>query len=101
MPPTDPQTYFLQQGILGIIIVVLGGVIIWQQRRYDITVKEKDIEVRSLYKAINDLQNLRIIDNQSTIVAAIASNKEISNGLLALKESWKESITRLLEAIQK
>lgn len=48
--------YFLQpqNGIMGIIIIVLGSLLVWQQRRMD----GKD-------KQITDLQNQRVTDTNS------------------------------------
>ncbi len=100
MPPSDPQTYFLQQGILGVIIVVLAGVIVWQQHRYDTTVKEKDLEIKSLFESVNKVQDLRIGDNQKTIAEATKVSAENTAAIVSLKESWKESVTRLIELIK-
>ena len=77
------NNYFLQQGILGVIIVMLIGVVIWQQKRIDI----KD-------KQIIDLQDKRVADtNGYTNSYALATkemvgtSKDIVNAVNLLQRS--------------
>lgn len=111
MSPEDAlntSNYLSQQGVLGYIIIALlgamgtmAGVIIWQQRRYDGIVKEKDLEIKGLYKAINDVQELRIKDNKDTILTSITANTNTNNALNGLKDSIKDSITTLSQYLHK
>lgn len=58
--------FFLQQGILGVIIVMLIGVVVWQQKRIDL----KD-------KQITDLQDKRVADTNAYTSSYTAANKEM------------------------
>lgn len=58
--------YFAQQGILGIIIIMLVAVILWQQKRID----GKD-------KIINDIQDKRKADVDAYTATYVATTKEM------------------------
>lgn len=58
--------FFLQQGVLGVIIVMLIGVVLWQQKRIDL----KD-------KQITDLQDKRIADTNAYTSSYTATTKEM------------------------
>lgn len=59
-------SYFAQQGVLGIVIVMLIGVVIWQQRRLD----SKD-------KSIGDLQDKRKLEADAFTDIYVATTKEM------------------------
>lgn len=59
-------SYFAQQGILGIIILMTIGIIVWQQKRID----NKD-------KQITDLQDKRLVDSNSYSQNYIQIAKEV------------------------
>lgn len=93
MQVTDPQSYFLQQGILGVIIVVLAMFIIWLLKRLD--EKEKTIENRD--QIILGLQEKRVVDyreNSEKIITA-------SNSLLTSMQSLKDAAGAQTNAITK
>lgn len=96
----NPSNYFFQQGILGVIVVVLASVlsavIIWQQRRID----KKD-------ELIKQLQDQRILDADkytSNYIAiakeTVATSKDHSSALSLLQRSvdgLTNGLTKLLE----
>lgn len=88
----SPENYFLQQGILGVIIVVLGGVIIWQQRQLD----KKYQEIKELYKAIDVVQEKRLADNAQHITSIVALGANLVNADAAIQKSL-DNIARVLE----
>lgn len=59
-------TYYLTQGVLGVTVVALILVVIWQQRRID----SKD-------KQIIDLQNQRITDTNGYTASYVQTTKEM------------------------
>lgn len=59
-------SYFAQQGILGIIIIMLVGVVLWQQKRID----GKD-------KIINEIQDKRKNDVDAYTASYIATTREM------------------------
>jgi len=53
-PGTGITSYFFTQGVLGVTVIVLGIVVIYQQKKID----KKDEKLESLYEA-------RILDNKN------------------------------------
>lgn len=92
MPIESPETYFLQQGILGIIIVVLGGVILWQQRRLD----KKDSEIKELYKSIDNVQEKRLTDNEKHITNIITLGQGLTGAIGSVQKSI-DAVARVQE----
>ena len=85
-------TYFTQQGVLGIVIVMMMAVIAWQQKRID----AKD-------KQISELQDRRIEDTNGytasytqTTREMVATTKDSINALNLLQRS----IDSLATAVQ-
>ena len=60
------SSYFIQQGLLGIIILVTVSVILWQQKRID----SKD-------KQIDELQDKRKADTDAYTASYVATTKEM------------------------
>jgi len=90
-------SYFIQQGVLGVIIVMLIGVVIWQQRRID----NKDIQ-------ITELQDKRVSDtnaftNGYTEISKtmVASGKDTVNTLNVLQKSIDTMFNALQTLLQK
>ncbi len=93
MPVPDPQTFFLQQGILGVIIVVLGSFIFYLFKRLD----DKDKTIENRDQIIMGLQDKRVIDykdNSDKIINA-------SNSLLTSMQSLKDAAGAQTNAITK
>lgn len=93
MQPTDPQTFFLQQGILGVIIVVMAGFVLWLFKRID----DKDRTIENRDQIIHELQEKRVVDykeNGEKIITA-------STGLLVGIQSLKEVVSTNTGAISK
>lgn len=96
MQVTDPQTYFLQQGILGVIIVVLGLFIIWLLKRLD--EKEKTIENRD--QIILGLQEKRVVDYKENSEKIITASNSLLTGMQSLKDAagaQTNAITKMLD----
>lgn len=86
-------SYFAKQGILGIVVVMLIGVIVWQQKRID----AKDLQ-------INDLQNKRKQDADgytssftATTREMVAAQKDGVNAINLLQRSV-ESLTSIVQS---
>ena len=93
MPVPAPQTFFLQQGILGVIIVVLGSFIFYLFKRLD----DKDKTIENRDQIIMGLQDKRVIDykdNSDKIINA-------SNSLLTSMQSLKDAAGAQTNAITK
>lgn len=91
--PTDATTFYLTQGVLGVTVVVLIGVIIWQQRRID----TKD-------KQIFELQNLRIADSNqysSTYIAIAKEGVETSKDQATAFNVLQTGVKDLANVVQK
>lgn len=84
--------YFLQQGILGIIIIVLGSVILWMQKKLD----KKDEEIKALYVSIGLIQEKRIADNSGHIQSIVSLGNNLVNSDEAIQKSV-DNIARVLE----
>jgi predicted PurR-regulated permease PerM len=93
---TEATAYFLQQGILGIIIVILATVfstlLMWMQRRLD----AKDKDIKALYDALNDLQEKRVGDNAQIISGFTKLGESNTNALSSVQKSI-DGIVRALE----
>jgi hypothetical protein len=88
--------YFENQGLLGIVILMLIGVVVWQQKRID----AKD-------KQITDLQDKRIADTNSytssytsTTREMIGTTRDSLNALNLLQRSIDALATALQSLIQ-
>lgn len=93
MPTADVQAYFLQQGILGVIILVLGAFILWLLKRID----DKDKTIENRDQIILGLQDKRVLDykeNSEKIITA-------SNSLLTSMQSLKDAAGAQTNAITK
>lgn len=89
---TTISSYFIQQGILGIIILVLTSVIIWLQKRID----KKDLQ-------IDDLQDKRKADTDAYTTSYIATTKEMigtQKDSLNSINVMQGSLTSLVTAVQ-
>lgn len=84
--------FFFNQGILGVIIIVMGGVIIWCQKRLD----RKDEEIKLLNQAVNVLQEKRISDSSLQINAFVGLGKDLVNSDASIQKSV-DNIMRVLE----
>jgi uncharacterized protein YoxC len=96
MNVTDPQTFFLQQGILGVIIVVLSGFIIWLFRRLD----KKDEVIENRDQVIAGLQEKRVADFKDNSEKIIDTSNNLLNGLQSLKDAagaQTNAVTKMLD----
>lgn len=84
--------YFLEQGLLGVIIVMLIGVIVWQQKRLD----KKDEEIKLANQGVNVVQEKRIVDSQQNITSFVGMGKDLLNTSASLQKSI-DSVVRILE----
>jgi hypothetical protein len=91
-----PENYFLQQGILGIIIVVLAGVIVWQQRRLD----KKDVDIKKLYESIDTVQEKRLVDNEKHITNIVGLGERLVTSIDAVQKSI-DGVSRVQEMQRK
>lgn len=89
----DPQSFFLQQGILGVIIVVLGGFIWWLLKRLD----DKDRTIENRDQIIMGLQEKRVVDYRENSEKIMST----SNNLLSSMQSLKEAAGSQTNAIKK
>jgi hypothetical protein len=83
----------VQQGILGIVILILMGVAVWQQRRID----KKDIQ-------ITDLQDKRITDSNqytSNYISIARESVETSKDNLSALSLLQRSVDTLATSLQK
>lgn len=85
------STYYLTQGVLGVTVVALIAVVIWQQKRID----AKD-------KQITDLQDKRVADTNSytnsytqTTREMVGVTKDSLNAMLLLQKSV-DTVAQLL-----
>lgn len=85
-------SYFLDQGLLGVIIVMLIGVIVWQQKRLD----KKDEEIKLANQGINVVQEKRITDSQQNITSFVGLGKDLVNASSSIQKSI-DNVTRVLE----
>lgn len=96
MPTADPQTFFLQQGILGVIIVVLAGFTIWLLKRLD----EKDKTIENRDQIILGLQEKRVMDYKENSEKIITASNSLFTSMQSLKDaagSQTNAITKMLD----
>jgi len=96
MPPTDPQTYFLQQGVLGVIIVSLGIFIFWLFKRLD----DKDKVIENRDQVIMVLQEKRVADFKDNSEKIIETSASLQSSMQSLKEAagaQTNAITKMLD----
>ncbi len=90
--PSSVATYFAQQGVLGIIVLMLIGVVVWQQKRID----NKD-------KQITELQDKRKADTDGYTASYTATIRDM---IIASKDSLnaanllQRSVDSLAAALQ-
>ena len=103
MNPLTPETYWLQQGVLGVIIVSLLGTFvpltIFLYKQLQNVVKEKDTEIKALNAAINVLQDKRVADNAQIIGAFSQLGEKLVAGDEAIQKSV-EGIPAVLQSIR-
>ncbi len=56
------SNYLLTQGVLGVVCLVLGIVVVYQQRKYDKLVTQKDADIALLNKQLLDDNKAHAID---------------------------------------
>lgn len=92
MEALTPEAYFIQQGLLGVIIVVLGGVIIWQQRKLD----KKDEEIKALYKSVEIVQEKRLEDSKENI----ANITTLGASLVSANQAIQKSVDSIVQKLR-
>lgn len=96
MQVSDPQSYFLQQGILGVIIVVLGLFSAWLFKRLD----DKDKTIENRDQIILGLQEKRVVDYKDNSEKIITASNNMLNSMQSLKEAagaQTEAVTKMLD----
>lgn len=96
----DVSSFFFNQGILGVIIVVLGAVIVLQDRRYRQDLKDRDVNVASLQeKRANDapIYADKFITTSQTLQNQF---KDIVNLEISIQKSI-ETIVNILQSLKK
>lgn len=93
MQPADVQSYFIQQGILGVIVFILGLFIWWLLKRLD----EKDKTIENRDQIIRELQEKRVSDYKENSEKIINT----SNNLLTSMQSVKDTAASQTNAITK
>jgi uncharacterized protein (UPF0333 family) len=83
---------FLDYGLLGAVVVILGGVIAYMQKKMD----KKDEEIKSLNQALNVVQEKRLADTDKYIANFVVLGKDLVNADAALQKSV-DNIARVLE----
>lgn len=66
MDPSSVSDFFFNNGILGVIVLVLGGVVVWQQKRLDARDQKYDV-----------LQDKRTSDSEAHTASYIATTREM------------------------
>jgi hypothetical protein len=92
----DPQSYFLQQGILGVIIVVLGLFVVFLLKRLD----DKDKTVENRDQIILGLQDKRVVDYRENSEKIITASNSMLTGMQSLKDAagaQTNAITKMLD----
>lgn len=90
-------SYFAQQGILGIIVLMVISVVIWQQKRID----NKDKQITELQdKRVSDTNNFT---NGYTEISKemVAAGKDTVNTLNLLQRSVDTLLSSLQNMLQK
>lgn len=83
-----------QNGILGIIVLVLGSVIVWQQRRID----SKDQQITALQEQIKDTIKEGGDKMLETVKEVVATQKDSVNAVTLLQRSF-DSLTSGLQTL--
>ena len=83
---TDPQSYFLSQGVLGVVLVVLAGAFVLYYRSAEKAKTDKDIEIKALNKIIYDIQDARRVDYKETAKEVTDVLQDNSQNLRILSE---------------
>lgn len=91
-------TYFLDKGILGVIIIVLGFVTIWFQRRIDTKDKLWQGIVENRDGAIAALQEKRVAEanTKEQVVQVIQSQTTLMNQMLSSQQATARFIENYL-----
>jgi hypothetical protein len=93
MPPiSEFWSYFFRQGLLGVIILALGIVIWYQQRKLD----EKDKEIKLLYDSVILVQDKRLVDAKELISTSTKLGENNTNALSQIQRGI-DGIVRVLE----
>ena len=92
MEISQTVAYFFDKGILGVIIVVLGFVIVWLQKKID----KKDEEIKALYATINVVQEKRVTDNSQHIQSMVSLGANLVSADEAIQKSV-DNVARVLE----
>lgn len=79
MPIDQITTYFFTQGVLGIIVIILGIVVVLQDRRHRQELKEKDAMIAALRLEIATLQNQRVLDSTTYSEKFIKTSEQLLN----------------------
>lgn len=74
--------YFFEQGLLGVIIVMLIGVVIWQQKKLD--TKEKELRV-ALDARLEDSKSYSLVYNGTVEKYATLTEKTNNNDNLIMQ----------------
>lgn len=100
MNPTDPNTFWLQQGFLGAIIFSLLStfipLVIFLYKKCETVTKEKDAEIKALNTALNVLQEKRV----SEYAGITASFSKLGESLVTSDEAIQKSVDSIIPMIQ-
>lgn len=89
METLSPQQYFLQQGILGVIIVVMGAVIVWQQKRSD----KKDVKIDELQDKLKSQADMYAATYVATTKEVVGTQHDNINATNLLQKSFETFVT--------
>lgn len=96
MQPTDPQSYFLQQGVLGAIIVVMAGFTLFLLKRID----DKDRTIENRDQIIQGLQEKRVLDYKENSEKILLTSSNLLSSMQSLKDATgaqTNAITKVLD----
>ena len=81
--PADPTSYYFNQGVLGVTVVVLALVIRFMFKYYTGKMDEKDLKIETLQKALVD-SNVKHADdyrqmalNEQSVLSGITQTQEL------------------------
>lgn len=103
MPIEGITSFFFNQGVLGVIIIVLGIVIVMQDRRGRSDIKDRDNVVAALRAEVATLQDKRVGDSNTYSNSFITVSQQLLNQnkeLVSLAETNQRSIERIAEILQ-
>jgi uncharacterized membrane protein YccC len=91
----DPTSEFLRQGLLGVIIVVLAGVVVWQQKRIDN--KDRNLEVMAQKRVedivhVKDAYSNQIENIRDAQVESTATIQRILDTMVAMSRSVEQLV---------